>query len=234
MSYDLVGTGELRRTLRSSGSGAAWSWHPWLLGLLEVNDSPLVCSLVVLLLEVHGSSLTCLLVRGSVEMSQACGLMEVDRVLIGCPSRVFGSGGRLATQSAASFSSLLLLAMAYWTRATALFALLAGLFLLVPGHGEGAAVVFQIEKLVPFGQGFVIAGNTAALGNWVPAQGAFMTVTGDRNWAVTVELTAATRVEYKPVRVVYDTREVLEWLPGSNLVLDVPSKGPIYVNVTFP
>ncbi|MCO5569543.1 hypothetical protein L7F22_023257 [Adiantum nelumboides] len=127
-----------------------------------------------------------------------------------------------------------LLAMAYWTRAMALFALLAGLVLLVPGHGEGAAVVFQIEKLVAFGQGFVIAGNTAALGNWVPAQGAFMTVTGDRNWAVTVELTAATRVEYKPVRVVYDTREVLEWLPGSNLVLDVPSKGPIYVNVTFP
>ncbi|KAH7447894.1 hypothetical protein KP509_01G126100 [Ceratopteris richardii] len=99
---------------------------------------------------------------------------------------------------------------------------------------DAVNVTFQLEKLVDFGQGFVIAGNVAPLGNWDPAQAAFMTVTGDRDWSVTVDLVAASTVEYKPVKIVYDTRQVLEWLPGNNLVLNVPSKGPIYVFVNFP
>ncbi|KAH7447897.1 hypothetical protein KP509_01G126400 [Ceratopteris richardii] len=99
---------------------------------------------------------------------------------------------------------------------------------------DAVNVTFQLEKLVDFGQGFVIAGNVAPLGNWDPAQAAFMTVTGDRDWSVTVDLVAASTVEYKPVKIVYDTRQVLEWLPGNNLVLNVPSKGPIYVSVNFP
>ncbi|KAH7447896.1 hypothetical protein KP509_01G126300 [Ceratopteris richardii] len=115
-----------------------------------------------------------------------------------------------------------------------LLAAVLAILVIAPAESEAVNVTFQLQKLVEFGQGFVIAGNVPQLGNWDPAQAAFMTVTGDRDWSVTVDLVAASRVEYKPVKIVYNTRQVLEWLPGNNLVLNVPSKGPIYVAVSFP
>eukprot|EP00250_Pteridium_aquilinum_P011495 c20106_g1_i1 orf=222-626(+) len=112
-------------------------------------------------------------------------------------------------------------------RVTALFVLLAAFFLLASGGVQGVNVTFEIDYKVEFGQGFVIAGNVEALGNWNAT--ALMNISGDRFWWLTVDLEADSTVEYKVVRVVYDTLDILQWYPsGDNLVLDVPSTGPYY------
>ncbi|KAH7331278.1 hypothetical protein KP509_20G024000 [Ceratopteris richardii] len=117
----------------------------------------------------------------------------------------------------------------------ALLALFSACVLLASGQGVAAVnVTFELDKLVNFGEGFVVAGNVDELGNWDPAQAAFMTVTGDRFWTVTVDLEADTTVEYKPVKIEYDTRDVIQWLSGSNLKYTVPSEGPAYAYFEFP
>lgn len=67
---------------------------------------------------------------------------------------------------------------------------IAALFIIVAATAvtpaESVATTFQIEKTVEFGQGFVVAGNVSALGNWSPIAAPLLTVTATSAGGVSV------------------------------------------------
>ncbi|WP_411018731.1 carbohydrate-binding module family 20 domain-containing protein, partial [Salmonella sp. s24813] len=100
-----------------------------------------------------------------------------------------------------------------------LLALISATGALLPQEANATDVQFVVAQQVAFGQGFVITGNTSSLGNWTPTSAPLMSLASgsESYWLLTVALDAGLYVEFKPVRVVYDTKEALEWYIGSNL-----------------
>ncbi|KAH6559272.1 hypothetical protein KP509_1Z016800 [Ceratopteris richardii] len=91
---------------------------------------------------------------------------------------------------------------------------------------DAGTVTFVLDYKLVYGNGFVIAGNTSTLGNWTPANAPLMQLAAgsESYWLLTLDITSGTYFEYKPVKVIYNTRAVLEWLYGNNLNLTVPYK----------
>ncbi|MCO5596261.1 hypothetical protein L7F22_050321 [Adiantum nelumboides] len=113
---------------------------------------------------------------------------------------------------------------------TALLLLLISANALLLPHGakgDTADVLFVVATQVAYGQGFVIAGNCSSLGSWTPTSAPLMSLaTGTESyWLLTVALEEGLYLEFKPVRVVYDTKVALEWYNGNNLDITVPASG---------
>ncbi|KAH6559429.1 hypothetical protein KP509_1Z009300 [Ceratopteris richardii] len=91
---------------------------------------------------------------------------------------------------------------------------------------DAGTVTFVLDYKLVYGNGFVIAGNTSTLGNWTPANALLMQLAAgsESYWLLTVDITSGTYFEYKPVKVIYNTKAVLEWFYGNNLNLTVPYK----------
>ncbi|KAH6555642.1 hypothetical protein KP509_1Z009500 [Ceratopteris richardii] len=91
---------------------------------------------------------------------------------------------------------------------------------------DAGTVTFVLDYKLVYGNGFVIAGNTSTLGNWTPANAPLMQLAAgsESYWLLTVDITSGTYFEYKPVKVIYNTKAVLEWFYGNNLNLTVPYK----------
>ncbi|MCO5576699.1 hypothetical protein L7F22_030514 [Adiantum nelumboides] len=119
--------------------------------------------------------------------------------------------------ASSSYTALLLLLIS----ATALLDLPHG------AKGDTTDVLFVVATQVAYGQGFVIAGNSSSLGSWTPTSAPLMSLaTGTESyWLLTVALEEGLYLEFKPVRVVYDTKAALEWYIGSNLNITVPASG---------
>ncbi|KAH6559273.1 hypothetical protein KP509_1Z016900 [Ceratopteris richardii] len=92
---------------------------------------------------------------------------------------------------------------------------------------DAATVGFVLNYKLVYGNGFVIAGNTSTLGNWTPEDAPLMQLaTGSESyWLLSVDIASGTYVEYKPVKVLYDTKQPLQWYNGANLNVTVPENG---------
>ncbi|KAH6559428.1 hypothetical protein KP509_1Z009200 [Ceratopteris richardii] len=91
---------------------------------------------------------------------------------------------------------------------------------------DAGTVTFVLDYKLVYGNGFVIAGNTSTLGNWTPANAPLMQLAAgsESYWLLSVSIDAGTYFEFKPVKVIFSTKQVLEWYYGNNLNLTVPSK----------
>lgn len=91
---------------------------------------------------------------------------------------------------------------------------------------ELAAVTFEVQRHVDFGDRLCIVGDAEALGSWDPGNGVAMEWREGDVWTAEVELPLRESIEYKYIVKHEDAREV-EWQPGENEVHSVVAKGKV-------
>lgn len=80
------------------------------------------------------------------------------------------------------------------------------------------------QKKINFGEILVLVGDADFVGNWCVKDAKRLHWSEDNVWATDVQIPPNCKLEYKYVKIVDGSEEILDWSPEENLQLSMPDK----------